>query len=308
MNTLRLLLTAATLTVAVPAIAQTLDTPAGKLSGTAQNGVNAYKGIPYALPPVKGRRWQPPVPAPRWSGTRDASAFGPACIQPTSKAPNIYSPTVPLTTSEDCLTLNVWMPKDAKNAPVFFWIHGGALSGGSSAEPTYDGQKLAERGVIVVSINYRLGVLGWMAHPGLSLESAQKISGNYGLLDQVTALRWVHQNIAAFGGNPGNVTIAGESAGGLSVLYLMSSPAARGLFHKAIAQSSYMIAMPDLKTSTLGFPSGEAVGKLVEAGLQAADLGALRGMDAQALTNGAAAIGFQPWGLVDNYVLPLQMV
>ena len=295
--------------LATPALSQTVDAPAaGKMKGSTANGINAFKGIPYALPPVGGRRWQPPVPAPKWSGTRQATQFGSACIQPTSKTPNIYSPTVPLKTSEDCLTLNVWAPANAKNAPVFFWIHGGALSGGSSAEPTYDGQKLAERGVIVVSINYRLGVLGWLAHPALSLESTQHISGNYGLLDQVTALRWVHQNIGAFGGNAGNVTIAGESAGGLSVLYLMSSPAARGLFHKAIAQSSYMIAMPDLKTSTLGFPSGEAVGQLVQGGLGATDLKAMRGIDAQTLTDSAAKLGFSPWGMVDNYVLPRQMV
>jgi para-nitrobenzyl esterase len=308
MTLFRRLLALSCLALATPVAAQSVDSPAGKLKGTTQGSINAYKGIPYALPPVGGRRWQPPVPAPKWNGVRDAAQFGPACIQPTSKAQSVYSPTVPLKTSEDCLTLNIWAPKDAKNAPVFFWIHGGALSGGSSSELTYDGQKLAERGVIVVSINYRLGVLGWLAHEQLSNESAQKISGNYGLLDQVTALRWVHQNIGAFGGNAGNVTIAGESAGGLSVLYLMASPAARGLFHKAIAQSSYMIAMPEVKASVFGFPSGEAVGKMLQGGLQAADLSAMRGMGAQQITDAAAAMGFAPWGMVDGYVLPRQMV
>ena len=312
MTSFRAFLALGCIALASPAIANpaepSVDAPAGKVKGATAGGINAFKGIPYALPPVGARRWQPPVPAPKWSGTRQATEFGSACVQPTSKSQSVYSPTVPLKTSEDCLTLNVWAPANAKNAPVFFWIHGGALSGGSSAEPTYDGQKLAERGVIVVSINYRLGVLGWMAHPALSLESAQKISGNYGLLDQATALRWVHQNIGAFGGDAGNVTIAGESAGGLSVLYLMSSPAARGLFHKAIAQSSYMIAMPELKTSTLGFPSGEAVGQMVQAGLGATDLKAMRGIDAQTLTDNAAKLGFAPWGMVDGYVLPRQMV
>ncbi|MCW3848018.1 carboxylesterase family protein [Sphingomonas sp. LB-2] len=302
------LLAVSTLALALPAAAQTVDAPAGKVKGVAAGGVTAFKGLPFALPPVGGRRWQPPMPMPRWNGVRDASAFGPACIQPTSKTPNVYSPAKPLPTSEDCLTLNIWAPRDAKNAPVFFWIHGGALSGGSSSELTYDGQRMAERGVIVVSVNYRLGVLGWMAHPSLSMETAQKVSGNYGLLDQITALRWVHDNIPAFGGNAGNVTIAGESAGGLSVLYLMVSPAARGLFHKAVAQSSYMIAMPALKSSVFGFPSAEAVGQMVQAGMGATDISGLRGMDAQALTNAAAGAGFAPWGVVDDYVLPQQMV
>lgn len=308
MTLFRSLLTASCLALAVPAVAQTVDAPAGKLKGTTEAGINAFKGIPYALPPVNGRRWQPPVPMPRWNGVRQATTFGPACIQPTAKAQTVYSPPKPLPTSEDCLTLNIWAPANAKNAPVFFWIHGGALSGGSSSELTYDGQKLAERGVVVVSINYRLGVLGWLAHPALSMESTRHISGNYGLLDQVTALRWVHQNIGAFGGNAGNVTIAGESAGGLSVLYLMTSPAARGLFHKAVAQSSYMIAMPDLKTSVFGFPSGEAVGQLLQGGLQAPDLAAMRSIDPQTLTDNAAKMGFAPWGVVDDYVLPRQMV
>ena len=140
--------------------------------------------------------------------------------------------------SEDCLFLNVWAKQGASNAPVMVWIHGGALTTGSGSEPMYDGTKLAERGVVVVSINYRLGVLGYLAHPLLSAESNGNISGNYGLLDQIEALRWVKRNIAAFGGDPSNVTIAGESAGGLSVMYLMASPPARGLFHKAIAQSA----------------------------------------------------------------------
>jgi para-nitrobenzyl esterase len=308
MTVLRRLLIFVCLALATPVAAQAVDAPAGKVKGTTEAGITAFKGIPYALPPVKGRRWQPPVPMPRWNGTRDASAFGPACIQPTSRNAGVYSPATPLPTSEDCLTLNIWAPKDARNAPVFFWIHGGALVGGSSSEPTYDGRKLAERGVIVVSINYRLGVLGYLAHPALSAESAQKISGNYGLLDQVTALRWVRENIQAFGGDKANVTIAGESAGGLSLLYLMSSPAARGLFHKAIAQSAYMVAMPELKASTLGFPSGEAVGQMLQGGLAAADLAAMRAIDPQTLTDNAAKLGFAPWGMVDGYVLPRQMV
>ena len=178
------------LALATPAFAQapSVDAPAGKVSGKLDGDIRTFLGLPYALPPVKNRRWQPPQPMPKWEGTRAATEFGPACVQPENKTPNIYSPAAPLPTSEDCLTLNIWAPKNAKNAPVFFWIHGGALVSGSSREALYDGRKLAERGAIVVSINYRLGVLGWMAHPQLSAETAQKVSGNYGLLDQVMAL------------------------------------------------------------------------------------------------------------------------
>ena len=139
---------------------------------------------------------------------------------------------------------NIWTPPNAKNAPVFFWIYGGALQSGASREPMYDGKRLAERGLVVVSINYRLGVLGWLAHPELSAESAQGISGNYGLQDQIRALTWVKENIASFGGDPANVTIAGESAGALSVMYLMASPPARGLFARGILESAYMISTP----------------------------------------------------------------
>ncbi|WEK43753.1 MAG: carboxylesterase family protein [Candidatus Sphingomonas colombiensis] len=191
---------------------------------------------------------------------------------------------------------------------MLVWIHGGALTSGSSREPMYDGRKLAERGVIVVSINYRLGVLGYLAHPELSKESPQRVSGNYGLLDQIAALGWVRHNIEAFGGDPGNVTIMGESAGGLSVMYLLESPLARGLFHKAIAQSAYMISTPELKRIAFGVPSGEAMGQMLGGGLQAPSLAALRGLDGQAVTEAAAKMGFIPLGTVDGMVLPQQMV
>jgi para-nitrobenzyl esterase len=159
---------------------------------------------------------------------------------------NIYAGN-PMPMSEDCLTLNIWAPNKARNAPVFFWIYGGALARGSSRDPLYDGARLASQGIVVVSINYRLGVLGWLAHPELSKESPLGVSGNYGLLDQIEALQWVRRNIGAFGGDPANVTIAGESAGGLSVMYLLAAPPARGLFAKAIAESAYMISTPELK-------------------------------------------------------------
>lgn len=285
-----------------------IDAPAGAMRGTNDGGIRVFKGLPYARPPMGGLRWRPPVSLPRWNGARAATDFGPACVQPQSaKSTSIYANT-PMPVSEDCLTLNVWTPADAKDAPVLVWIHGGALTTGSSREPLYDGRRLAERGVIVVSINYRLGALGWLAHPWLSGESPQKLAGNYGLLDQIAALTWVRNNIRAFGGNPRNVTIAGESAGGLSTLYLMSSPAARGLFHRAIAQSAYMISMADQRKSVFGAPSGEAVGQMLSGALQAPDLATLRGMDAQQLTDTAAKLGFLPFGVVDGLVLPQQMV
>lgn len=283
--------------------------PSGSVSGTLDGSIRTFKGIPYAVPPVGGMRWRPPAPMKPWTGVRAAKDFGPACVQSQSKTPvSVYSPAAPMPVSEDCLTLNIWAPANAKKAPVFFWIHGGALSGGSSREPMYDGRKMAEQGVIVVSINYRLGVLGWLAHPALSAESPQKVSGNYGLLDQMAALAWVRHNIAAFGGDPAQVTIAGESAGGLSVMFLMEAPLARGTFSKAIAQSAYMVTMPELKKGKYGQPSAEAIGTMLSAGVQAPDLAALRGMDAQTLTDSAAKLGFFPFGVVDGLVLPTQMV
>ena len=178
----------AAFSLAVPAVAQTVDAPAGKVAGAAQGDLDVFKGIPYAVPPVGKLRWTGPKPLPRWQGVRQATTFGPGCIVPTpGPVKTVYS-GAPLPTSEDCLTLNIWAPKHAKNAPVFFWIYGGALWNGNSADPMYDGAKLAEQGVVVVSINYRLGVLGYLAHPALSAESSDHVSGNYGLLDQIQAL------------------------------------------------------------------------------------------------------------------------
>lgn len=307
----RSLLTLTALAAALPATARegpVVAARSGSVRGVAQGDVSVFRGIPYAVPPIGTMRWRPPAAMTRWDGVRAATAFGPACVQPQASTPtSVYSPAQPMPVSEDCLTLNVWMPKNAKNAPVFVWIHGGALSAGSSREPMYDGAKLAARGVIVVSINYRLGVFGYLAHPALSAESPQRVSGNYGLLDQIAALTWVRYNIAAFGGDTANVTIAGESAGGLSVMYLMESPLARGLFAKAIAQSAYMIAMPALRKSVYGMPSAEGAGQLLAGAVQAPDLAALRGMDAQALADLAAKAGWAPWGVVDGLVLPDQM-
>lgn len=284
-----------------------VNPPAGQLQGQFQGDVRVFRGVPYAMPPVGTARWKPPAPMPRWDGVRKALEFGPQCLQPKSTGTTIYARD-PVPTSEDCLTLNVWAPAGARNAPVFLWIHGGSLWGGASREGIYDGSRMAERGVIVVSINYRLGPLGWLAHPELSRESPRGISGNYGLLDQVEALRWVQRNIAAFGGDPANVTVAGESAGALTVMYLMATPEARGLFAKAIAQSAYMISMPTLAQDKHGMPSAEGSGLKLAAALKAQDLAALRALDAATLTNAAAAAGFFPLGAMDGRVLPRQLV
>ena len=295
---------------AAPALAQqgpVVDAPAGVAAGRVEGGVNVFKGLPYAQPPVGPARWTPPAALPRWSGVRDATHFAPACIQLASGPGNIYADD-PKAMSEDCLTLNIWAPANASKAPVMVWIHGGALWGGFSHEAIYNGEKFAARGVIVVSINYRLGVLGYLAHPGLSAESPRGISGNYGLLDQIEALRWVKRNIAAFGGDPANVTIAGQSAGGLSVMYLMAAPDARGLFSKAIAQSAYMISTQELKERRFGTASAEDTGAKLAARLQAPDVAALRAMDAHKLTAAAAGAGFPPFATVDGKILPRQLV
>jgi para-nitrobenzyl esterase len=285
----------------------TVDAPAGRIEGRAEAALRVFKGIPYASPPVGPARWRPPSPLPRWQDAKDATGFGPACPQPKARITSVYSQDIG-PTSEDCLTLNIWSPADANKAPVFVWIHGGAFTGGSSKEMLYDGTRLAERGLVVVSINYRLGALGYMAHPELSAESPRGISGNYGLLDQIEALRWIQRNIGAFGGDAANVTIAGESSGGLSVVYLMAAPEARGLFSKAIAQSAYLVSVPELSRKMYGAPAAEDIGKYVAAKLGAPNIAALRAMDARALVDAAAAAGYAPFPTIDGKLLPRQLV
>ena len=283
-----------------------IKAPAGTLQGKLEGNLHVFKGIPFALPPTGPARWKPPIPMPHWEGIKQATGFGPVCFQPQSTKPGIYTWT-PLPMSEDCLTLNIWAPAKAKNAPVFFWIHGGALTTGSSRDALYNGTHLAHKGVIVVSINYRLGVFGYLAHPELSHESPLGISGNYGLLDQIQALHWVHDNISAFGGNPSNVTIAGESAGALSVMYLMASPPARGLFAKAISESGYMISTPELKQAAFGSPSAEDLGTHLATALKAPDIAAMRAIDAATLTTAAPAAGYAPWGTIDGHIMLHQL-
>lgn len=203
----------------------------GPVSGKIEGGVSMFLGIPYATPPVGELRWKPPQEAKSWTSTRNSTAFGPSCPQPGQSDTSKFN--------EDCLYLNVWTTasKPAENLPVMVWIHGGAFNFGSASQPEYDGKNLAQKGVVVVTLNYRIGPLGFLVHPLLSKESANGSSGNYGLLDQIAALKWVQRNIAAFGGNPGRVTIFGQSAGSRSVLLQMISSLSAGLFHGAIAES-----------------------------------------------------------------------
>jgi para-nitrobenzyl esterase len=228
--------------VTTSAAIPTVRTQTGTLSGAPPvNGVTAFLGIPYGAPPVGDLRWKPPQPPAKWEGVRKADAFGTSCMQNQagSRLPWTEEFMTQGPIGEDCLYLNVWTaartPGD--RMPVMFWIYGGGFNEGSSSVAVYDGTELARKGVIVVSVNYRVGPLGFFTHPELTRESEHRSSGNYGLLDQIAALRWVRDNIAAFGGDPKQVTIFGQSAGAISVASLMRSPLARGLFIRAIAQS-----------------------------------------------------------------------
>jgi len=248
-----------------PQPASTVKTESGLLSGTLEAGgtVRVYRGIPYAAPPVGPLRWRPPQPVASWSGVRSASEFGPSCPQADRSAfPNERLGK----TSEDCLTLNVWAPTlpPRRRVPVIVWIHGGAFTQGSGSLAVYDGEALARHGAVVVTFNYRLGPLGFFAHPLLTRESGHDASGNYGLLDQLAALRWVKANIRGFGGSPDRITLAGESAGAVSIGCLLVSPQARGLFHAAILESGTPYGITRyLRDAPAGEESMEQVGELI---------------------------------------------
>ncbi|HEX7285562.1 MAG TPA: carboxylesterase/lipase family protein [Candidatus Angelobacter sp.] len=240
----------------------------GLLSGAAGKapGVRVFRGIPYAAPPVGELRWKAPQPPASWKGVREATAFGNACWQtPYPPAAAIYQAKLP-SLSEDCLYLNIWSAgKSAKDKlPVMVWIHGGGFTRGSGTTEAYDGENLARKGVVVVTINYRLGIFGFFAHPALTAESAHHASGNYALLDQIAALEWVKKNIAAFGGDPGCVTIFGESAGSWAVNALMASPLAKGLFQRAIGESGG--SFTPMRTLAAAEKSGEQLAASLGAG------------------------------------------
>ncbi len=222
--------------IAVPAPAQTVTIDTGTLEGqTLTSGLRAWFGVPFAAPPVRELRWKSPQPHPAWTGTFHADRFAPMCLQPLRyRTMNHYFGNE--ATSEDCLYLNIWAPPTGKKLPVLVWIYGGGFNIGSASMANYSGAALAANGVVQVNIAYRVGTLGFLSHPELSKEGGGA-SGNYGLLDQIAALQWVRRNIAAFGGDPDNVTIMGQSAGAMSVALLQSSPAAKGLFHKVVGMS-----------------------------------------------------------------------
>lgn len=247
----------------------------GKIRGLIvgeDHDVYAYKGIPFAKPPVGDLRWREPVAPDKWDGVKDCFKFGNASPQRTPALMKaIPQMAINAPYNEDCLYLNVWKPAKATSdkLPVLVWIHGGGYTMGAASQPIYDGESLARKGVVLVSINYRLGPFGFLAHPVLSKESKHNASGNYGILDQIEALRWVQRNVAAFGGDPKRVMIFGESAGGGSILCLMVSPLAKNLFHSAVAQSAPEMNLAFLRKSTGDRQSAEeqGVGLIEKCGL-----------------------------------------
>jgi para-nitrobenzyl esterase len=286
---------ACTCSFLVLAASDTVTVDGGRISGATANGVRVFKGIPFAAPPVGGLRWKAPLPVAAWDGVRAADRFGAQCTQQPYPANSPYA-SAPQPTSEDCLYLNVWTAGSAGDKrPVMVWIHGGAWTRGSGSTPTYDGAALAKKGVVVVTTNYRLGPFGFLAHPELTAESPQHASGNYAILDHVAALTWVQKNIAAFGGDPGRVTIFGESAGSWSVNVVQATPLAKGLFHRAIGESGAQFA----RTASLADAERGGVAFANAAG--ADSLKALRDVPAEKLL---AIQSFRTGVNVDGFALP----
>ena len=279
-----------------------VKTTGGLVSGTASadGAVRVFSGIPYAAPPIGELRWRPPQPTVKWEGVRDATKPGPACMQGAMFGDISFDQK-----SEDCLTLNVYTPAPPKGGklPVMVWIHGGGFQAGGGAEPRHDGHAFARKGVVLVTINYRLGVFGFLAHPELTTESARHASGNYGMLDQVAALQWVRDNIAAFGGDPGNVTIFGESAGSFAVSGLMASPLARGLFHKAIGESGAFFSAGGGTLSLAPLAEAEQAGARFAASAGVESIAALRAKPAQEVLDAAQKTKQFMAPIVDGYFL-----
>jgi para-nitrobenzyl esterase len=277
----------------------------GQIAGVAADGVRVFKGIPFAAPPVGDLRWKPPQAVVPWSGVKRADTFGPRCVQLPYPAGSPYAAD-PAPVNEDCLYLNVWTAADAnEKRPVMVWIYGGGWTRGAASLGIYDGAALARKGVVLVTTNYRLGPLGFLAHPELTAESPHHSSGNYAILDQVAALQWVRKNISAFGGDPANVTIFGESAGSWSVNTLQATPLAKGLFQKAIGESGAQFELnptfltPAILSPTLGQveQSGVALAKAVGAN----SLKELRSVPAEKLV---AIESFRSLINIDGWVLP----
>lgn len=293
---------------AAPAPAQvtTAAVSGGRLEGAIAEGVASFKGVPFAAAPVGALRWQAPQPVRPWSGVRKAVAYGPSCMQAAQMVQMLGAPPG---VGEDCLYLNVWTAakSPAEKRPVMVWIYGGAFAAGMTSAPTYDGAAFAKRGVVLVSIAYRVGPFGFLAHPGLTAEGHGS-SGNYGLQDMIAGLGWVKRNIARFGGDPANVTIFGESAGGIAVSMLAAAPPARGLFHRAISESGGSFAPARLANeggqNVQPLKDAEAFGAQFLARLGANDVAAARALPAeriQGATGGGLSAGF--WPNFDGHVL-----
>jgi para-nitrobenzyl esterase len=283
------------------AVAQAVLTDSGLISGVREGGLNVYKGVPFAAPPLGELRWRPPSPNEPWPGTRKTNAFAPACMQEGVSMPGEAPPAV----SEDCLYLNIWAPPPSlrKPVPVIAWIYGGGYRNGSASMPLYWGDRLAHKQVLVVTIAYRLGPLGFLALPELTRESPHQSSGNYGLMDQIAALEWIQRNIAAFGGDPKRVTIAGQSSGAISVSVLMASPRAAGLFQRAIGESGGLFEPLQLAPNYV-LANAERDGEKYAATLGARSLQELRRLPAAALLGGANAGGVTH-PVIEPYVLPV---
>lgn len=269
----------------------------GELQGVRENQVDHWLGVPFAAPPVGEARWRAPGAPPAWQGVRPADRFAASCRQrltPQGFGPWTHEYVIQGPVSEDCLYANIWAPRGAKKLPVMVWIYGGGFNSGGGSVDVYDGTALARRGIVVVNFNYRVGVYGFLAHPGLTQEAG--VSGNYGLMDQIAALQWVRANISAFGGDPDQVTIAGQSAGSASVHALIRSPLAKGLFVRAIAQSGSGMGPPPPPLA-----QGEAQGLELQRAAGAADVAALRTMSADALDAAAGGTQFRP--LTDGRVV-----
>jgi para-nitrobenzyl esterase len=282
-------------------------TGSGAVSGVAlSDGIEVFKGIPFAAPPVGKRRWQPPQPPASWQGLRKANDFGPPCMQPAS--PQRLGPWTrvflsKLPPSENCLYLNVWTTakRPFTPRPVMVWIYGGGFTSGAGSVAIYDGAALAREGVVLVNFNYRVGPFGFLAYPALTAESPHHSSGNYALLDQIAALRWVQENIAAFGGDPHQVTIFGQSAGAASVWLLMQSPLTRGLFERAIITSGPGVIPARAVTGQGSLAAAEKEGQKFAAKLDAHSLTQLRGVPAEKITQGSEGMRWAP--ILDGWVL-----
>jgi len=287
-----------------------VHTQSGMLEGMAAedgSGVRVFLGVPYARPPVGPGRWQPPSEPASWDGVRVADHYGAACWQVRGRTASVYTKGIE-EPSEDCLYLNVWTPPAGEEpSPVMVWFHGGGNTAGEGGSAVFDGTHLAGKGVTLVTVNYRLGVFGFLAHPALTSESPHASSGNYGLLDQIAALDWVHANIAELGGDPSRVTIFGQSAGSTDTCLLMASPLAHGLFHRAIGQSGACLGNETPLQASGDAPSGHANGvRLASAlGVEGQDASAaerLRAIDAETLHDARTGVGVGP--IVDGWVIP----